>query len=31
MMLSKDGSSPDETAKKLVNTAAAFLSSQMQV
>ena len=31
MMLSKDGSSPDETVKKLVSTAAAFLSSQMQV
>ena len=31
MMLSADGSAPDETAKKLVSTAAAFLSSQMQV
>ena len=31
MMLSKDTASLDETAKKLVNTGAMFLSSQMQI
>ena len=31
MILSSDNTSPDETAKKLVNTGAMFLSSQMQV
>ena len=31
MVLSSEAVSPDETAKKLVNTGAMFLSSQMQV